>query len=134
MKEDLNPNHRRKSIKVWVSDEERCLIEAKAYNYGYRRLAPYIRDAAIYERITNVDIKGQDEIFKAYAENTREVKSIVKDIKHVCTFATQISERDRQELLHLMKAIYKKQNTMLDIIDKKLDLDVWQEINRNKIR
>ena len=132
MKEDLNPNHRRKSIKVWVSDEERCLIEAKAYNYGYRRLAPYIRDAAIYERITNVDIKGQDEIFKAYAENTREVKSIVKDIKHVCTFATQISERDRQELLHLMKAIYKKQNTMLDIIDKKLDLDVWQEINRNK--
>ena len=132
MKEDLNPNHRRKSIKVWVSDEERCLIEAKAYNYGYRRLAPYIRDAAIYERVTNVDIKGQDEIFKAYAENTREVKSIVKDIKHICTFATQISERDRQELLHLMKAIYKKQNTMLDIIDKKLDLDVWQEINRNK--
>ncbi len=34
---------------------------------------------------------------------------------------------------NLTKAIYKKQNAMLDLIDKKLDLDVWQEINRDKI-
>ena len=52
MKHYLNPDQRRKSIKVWVSDEERALVEAKAYNYGYRRIAPYIRDAAIYERVT----------------------------------------------------------------------------------
>ena len=132
MRHDLNPNHRRKSIKVWVSDEERSLIEAKAHNYCYKRLAPYIRDVAIYERVTNVDIKGKNEILNAYAENTREVKSIVKDIKHICKFATQISERDRQELLNLMKAIYKKQNEMIDLIDKKLDLEVWQEINHKK--
>ena len=132
MRGDLNPNHRRKSIKVWVSDEERSLIEAKAHNYCYKRLAPYIRDAAIYERVTNVDIKGQDEIFKAYAENTREVKNIVKDIRNICKFATQISEGDRQELLNLTKTIYKNQKAMLDLIDKKLDLEVWQEINHNK--
>lgn len=132
MKHYLNPDQRRKSIKVWVSDEERALVEAKAYNYGYRRIAPYIRDAAIYERVTNYKIKGEEEITNAYAENTREVKSIVKDIRHICKFATQISERDRQELLHLMKAIYKKQNKMLDLIYKKLDLEVWQEVNRNK--
>lgn len=132
MKHYLNPDQRRKSIKVWVSDEERALVEAKAHHYCYRRLAPYIRDAAIYERVTNVEVKGEKEILNAYSENTREVKSIVKDIRHICKFATQISERDRQELLHLMKAIYKKQNKMLDLIDKKLDLEVWQEINRNK--
>lgn len=132
MKHYLNPSQRRKSIKVWVSDEERSLIEAKAHNYCYRRLAPYIRDAAIYERVTKVNIKAQDEILNAYADNTREIKSIVKDIRHICKFATQISERDRQELLDLMKAIYKKQKAMLALIDKKLDLEVWQEINRNK--
>ena len=132
MKHYLNPDQRRKSIKVWVSDEERALVEAKAHNYGYRRIAPYIREAAIYERVTNYKIKGEEEIINAYAENTREVKSIVKDIRHICKFATQISERDRQELLHLMKAIYKKQNKMLDLIYKKLDLEVWQEVNRNK--
>lgn len=132
MKHYLNPDQRRKSIKVWVSDEERSLIEAKAHHYCYRRLAPYIRDAAIYERVTNVEVKGEKEILNAYADNTREVKSIVKDISHICKFATQISEEDREELLRLMKAIYKKQNKMLDLIDKKLDLEVWQEINRNK--
>jgi len=132
MKHYLNPDQRRKSIKVWVSDEERALIETKAHHYCYRRLAPYIRDAAIYERVTNLEVKGEKEILNAYADNTREVKSIVKDIRHICKFATQISETDRQELLHLMKAIYKKQNKMLELIDKKLNLDVWQEINHDK--
>ena len=31
-----------------------------------------------------------------------------------------------------MKLIYKKQKDMIELIDKKLDLDVWQEINKNK--
>lgn len=136
MKHYLNPDQRRKSIKAWISNEERALVEAKTCNYGYRRIAPYIRDAAIYERVTNVEVKGkgEKEILNAYVDNTREVKSIVKDIRHICKFATQISERDRQELLDLAKAIYKMQIKIRDLITKKLDLDMWQEINRNKIK
>lgn len=84
---------------------EKSLIEAKAHNYCYRRLAPYIRDVAIYGRVTNVDIKGKDEIIKAYAKNTREVKGVLKDIRHICKFATRISEWECQELLYLVKAI-----------------------------
>lgn len=132
MKHYLNPNQRRKSIKVWVSDEERALVEAKAYNYGYRRLAPYIRDAAIYERVTDYKIKGEEEILNIYCETSKEIKSIVKDIRHICKFATQISEENREELLRLMKAIYKIQIKIRDLITKKLDLEMWQEINRNK--
>lgn len=134
IKHYLNPDQRRKSIKVWASDEERALVEAKAYNYGYRRIAPYIRDAAIYEKVTNYKIKGEEEILNAYCESNKEIQSMVKDIRHIFKFATQISEKNREELLRLMKAIYKKQNKMLDLIDKKLDLEVWQEINRNKIK
>lgn len=132
MKYYLNPSQRRKSIKVWVSDEERALVEAKAYNYGYRRIAPYIRDAAIYERVTNYKIKGEEEIFNAYCETSKEIKSMLKDVKHICKFATQISESKRQELLDLTKAIYKMQIKIRDLIAKKLDLEMWQEINRNK--
>lgn len=134
MKQYLNPSQRRKSIKVWVSDEERSLIEAKAYNYGYRRIAPYIRDATIYERVTNYKIKGEEEILNVYCETSKEIKSIAKDIRHICKFATQISEGDRRELLDLTKAIYKMQTKIRDIINKKLDLDMWQEINRNKTK
>lgn len=132
MKRYLNPSQRRKSIKVWVSDEERALVETKAYNYGYRRLTPYIRDAAIYERVTNYKIKGEDEIINEYCEINKEVQSMLKDVKHICKFATQISESKRQELLNLTKAIYKMQIKIRDLIAKKLDLEMWQEINRNK--
>lgn len=132
MRQYLNPSQRRKSIKVWVSDEERSLIEVKAHHYCYRRLAPYIRDAAIYERVTNYKIKGEEEILNAYCESNKEIQSMVKDIRHICKFATQISESKRQELLDLTKAIYKMQIKIRDLITKKLDLEVWQEINRNK--
>lgn len=134
MKQYLNPSQRRKSIKVWVSDAERALVEAKAYNYGYRRIAPYIRDAAIYERVTNYKIKVEDEIINAYCESNKEIQSMLKDVKHICKFATQISESKRQELLDLTKAIYKMQIKIRDLITKKLDLEMWQEINRNKIK
>lgn len=132
MRHYLNPTQRRKSIKVWVSDEERCLIEAKAKNYCYTRLAPYIRDAAIYEKVTNYKIRGEDEIINAYCESNKEIQSMLKDVKHICKFATQISESKRQELLDLTKAIYKMQIKIRDLIAKKLDLEMWQEINRNK--
>lgn len=132
MKYYLNPEQRRKSIKVWVSDEERALVEAKAYNYGYRRISPYIRDAAIYERVTNYKIQGEKEIINVYCETSKEIKSIVKDIRHICKFATQISESKRQELLDLTKAIYKMQIKIRDLIAKKLDLERWEEINRDR--
>lgn len=134
MRQYLNPSQRRKSIKVWVSDEERSLIEAKAHNYCYRRLAAYIRDAAIYERVTNYKIKGEEEILNAYCESNKEIQSMLKDVKHICKFATQISESKRQELLDLTKAIYEMQIKIRDLIAKKLDLEMWQEINRNKIK
>ena len=132
MRQYLNPDQRRKSIKVWVSDEERALVEAKAYNYGYRRIAPYIRDAAIYERVTNYKIKGEDEIINAYCESDKEIQSMLKDVKYICKFATQISESKRQEFLDLTKAIYKIQIKIRDLITKKLDLEMRQEINRDK--
>ena len=132
MKRYLNPSQRRKSIKVWVSDEERSLIEAKAENYCYTRLAPYIRDTAIYERVTNYKIKGEEVILNEYCESNKEIKSMLKDVKHICKFATQISEENREEMLRLMKAIYKMQIKIRDLIAKKLDLEMWQEINRNK--
>lgn len=128
----FKPSQRRKSIKVWVSDEERSLIEAKEYNYGYRKLAPYIRYSAIYERVTNYKIKGEEKILSVYCETSKEIKSIVKDIRYIYKFATQISEGDRRELLDLTKAIYKMQIKIRDLITKKLDLEIWQEINRDK--
>lgn len=130
---EFNSKQRRKSIKVWLSDEERILVESKAKYYGYNRLAKYIRDAAIYEKVTYVDLKNKEELYTAYAENTRELKKITKEIRHISKYATRLTDETKKDILDVMYAVLRNQKTMIKLIDEKLDLDVWKEINHNKI-
>ena len=130
---EFNSKQRRKSIKVWLSDEERILVEAKAEFYGYKRLANYIRDAAIYEKVTYVDLKNKEELYVAYAENTKELKKITKEIRHISKYATRLTDETKKDILDVMYAVLGNQKAMIKLIDEKLDLDVWKEINHNKI-
>ena len=93
-KMELNAKQRRESIKVWLSKEERTLVEAKAEYYGYKRLAPYVRDAVIYENVTYVDLKNKEELYKAYSENTEQLKKIEKGVRNISKYATQLSSED----------------------------------------
>lgn len=130
---EFNSKQRRKSIKVWLSDEERILVESKAKYYGYNRLAKYIRDAAIYEKVTHVDLKNKEELYIAYAENTKELKKITKEIRHISKYATKITDETKKDILDAMYAVLRNQKAMIKLIDEKLDLDVWKEVNHNKI-
>ena len=130
---EFNSKQRRKSIKVWLSDEERILVESKAEYYGYKRLAKYIRDAAIYEKVTHVDLKNKEELYIAYAENTKELKKITKEIRHISKYATKITDETKKDILDSMYAVLRNQKAMIKLIDEKLDLDVWKEVNHNKI-
>ena len=120
---ELNPNNRTEMIKARVSEEEKILIKAKAEYYGYKQLSRYIRDAAIYEKITVVDLIGKNEILKAYSDNTQIVREMYKSIKHIAIFATQIDKYEREDLKFKMMEILKHQRDMIKLIDKKLDLD-----------
>ena len=130
---EFNSKQRRKSIKVGLSDEERILVETKAEYYGYKRLAKYIRDAAIYEKVTHVDLKNKEELYIAYAENTKELKKITKEIRHISKYATKITDETKKDILDAMYAVLRNQKAMIKLIDEKLDLDVWKEVNHNKI-
>lgn len=128
----LNPKKRKESIKVWLSKEERILAEAKAEYYGYKRFAPYVRDAVIYENVTKVDLKNKDEIYKAYSENTEELKKIAKEVRHISRYATQLTEDNLKNLTNVTYGILRNQKKMLELINEKLDLEVWKEINHYK--
>ena len=130
---ELNPKDRRKSIKVWLSEEERILVKAKAEYYGYKRLAKYVRDAVIYEKVTYIDLKSKEELYTAYAENTKQLKKVTKEIRHITKYATQLSEESVKNLLDVMYAILKSQKSIIKLMDEKLDLEVWKEINHNNI-
>ena len=130
---ELNPNNRTEVIEARVSEEEKNLIKAKAEYYGYKQLSRYIRDAAIYEKVTFVDLVGKNEILKAYSDNTQILKEMYKSIKHIAIFATQIDKYEREDLKFKMMEILKHQRDMIKLIDKKLDLDVWKKINHRKL-
>lgn len=105
-------------------------LKAKAEMYGYRYLSNYIRDAAIYEKVTQVDLKGQDEILSTFSENTKEIKEIAKGVRHLCKFLTQANDLAIANLRARMYDIMRAQYKIRDLITKKLDLDVWQRINK----
>lgn len=130
---ELNKKQRRESIKVWLSKEERILVEAKAEYYGYKRLAPYVRDAVIYENVTYVDLKSKEELYKAYSDNTEQLKKIAKEIRHISKYATQLSSEELKNLTNTMYGILRNQKSMIKLIDEKLDLDVWKQINHIKV-
>ena len=130
---ELNSKQRRESIKVWLSKEERILVEAKAEYYGYKRLAPYVRDAVIYENVTYVDLKSKEELYKAYSDNTEQLKKIAKEIRHISRYATQLSSEELKNLTNTMYGILRNQKAMIKLIDEKLDLDVWKQINHTKV-
>lgn len=123
---------RKEMVKARVSEEEKNIIKEKAKFYGYRNISNYIRDAAIYEKVTYVDLKNRQLIYNAYSENTKEIKEITKQIKHMYRFLTQINEDDIRDLKAKMFRIIRLQQEMYKLIGKKLDLEVWQKINRNK--
>lgn len=127
---EFTTKERIKSIKVIVSDEERALIEEKMKMYGYQSLASYIRDAAIYEKVKYVDWKNKKVLLDAYAENTKVLNEILKEFKNFSKYATHISKEDLDKVSHTMFAIYKNQQAMIDLIDEKLDLNVWEKVNR----
>ena len=129
---DFNSKQRRKSLKVWLSDEERILVESKAEFYGYKQLSKYIRDAAIYENVTYVDIKNKEKLYTAYSQNTEQLKKITKEVRNITKYATQLSEKEIKNLLDIMYAILRTQKSMIKLIEEKLDLEVWKEINHNK--
>ena len=79
------------------------------------------------------DLKNRQLIYNAYSENTKEIKEITKQIKHMCRFLTQINEDDIRDLKGEMFRIIRLQQEMYKLIGKKLDLEVWQKINRNKL-
>ena len=124
---------RKEMVKARVTEEEKTLIKEKTEFYGYRNISNYIRDAAIYEKVTYVDLKNRQLIYNAYSENTKEIKEIIKQIKHMCRFLTQINEDDIRDLKAKMFRIIRLQQEMYKLIGKKLDLEVWQKINRNKL-
>ncbi len=128
----FNSKNRTTRIMVWVSDEEKTLLETKADYYNYKSSAAYIRDACIYEKVTKVDLKNSDKVCEAYSNYAKEIKKITKELKNLIKYNAILDDISKQTIRSLMLNVIKNQNEMYKLINDKLDFYVWQEINRKK--
>lgn len=123
---------RNKRIMVWVSDDEKNLLETKSKYYGYKTFAAYIRDAAIFEKITHVDIEGKQELYDIYSKNLKELKKIIKELKKLIQYATELKNSDVRLIKNSIFNIINNQKEITKLLEDKLNYESWQEINRNK--
>lgn len=117
---------------VWVSDEEKTLLETKAKYYNYKSFASYIRDASIYEKITNVNVKNVDKICDTYADYTKEIKKFTREIRNIIKYSSLLDDLTIQNIKSLMFDIINNQKKTLNLLNEKLDFETWQEINHKK--
>lgn len=129
----MDKDNKNRIIKARVNEYEESLVKEKAKYYGYKSLSKYLVDAAIYEKITNCDLKNLQLIYDAYSQNTKEINKITREIRLIRKFATQLNNDNIKNLNSLLFTIMKKQSEMLELIDNKIDLDVWEQINRQKL-
>lgn len=124
--------NRTKIIKARVNEFEESLVKTKAKIYGYKNLSKYLIDAAVYEKITCVDLENQDLIYNAFAQNTKELKKIVKELRNITKYGTMIDIEVIRNINVFISNITKNQDAILKLIDEKLNLKVWQQIQHDK--
>lgn len=107
MTAEKKPNRiRRNQFKLYLSDEERYIIENKAAQYGYNTIVAYMRDACMYENIFVEDVNGRNDIIQEFSQINMEFKKVRKECNllnhNPIATATDIHEI-KEQLLEIEK-------------------------------
>ena len=129
----MDKDNKNRIIKARVNEYEESLVKEKAKYYGYKSLSQYLIDSAVYEKITNYNFKNTQLIYDAYAKNTKEINKLTREIRLIRKFATQLNNYNIKNLNTLLFTIIDNQNKMLKLIDSKMDLEVWEKVNRENL-
>lgn len=129
----LDDKEKRKKFPLWLSKGERLLLESKAEEYGYMYLADYIREAAIYESLVKIDLKGSEDLIKNYQEYNTEIKKYTKEVRRILRYATTLSESEKEQLQNSLYAIYSEIKSLKKATEQKLDYEVIEKIAKRKL-
>ena len=123
-------------LKLNTGDEFiRSIVKQYLYDFETEsgRKPLEILDEAGYIKYTKTGAKSRPwERVRLSEKGEQILKEMHKSIKHIAIFAKQIDKYEREDLKFKMLEILKNQKEMIKLIDKKLDLDVWQEVNHRK--
>lgn len=112
---------RRTQIKIFLTDEERTIIEEKMQQYGYKSLAAYVRDACIHENIIVEDIDGKKEVVEKIANLITEFKKTRNEVSDLA-YNPAASSINVKVITNTIKNIDKSLNELKVIVTEKLEV------------
>lgn len=124
-------DNKRKQFRLWLTQEERNILEDKAKLYNYKCLSYYLRDAAIYESVIQVFTEGIDEILKLYNDYIVEVKKFNKTVRSIVRKAN-LSEADKNVLQNDLYKVYSQMKSLNKTINSKISQTVLEKKGKAK--
>ena len=111
---------RREKINLMLNPEERKIILEKAIKYGYgEKLAEYVRDACIYERLYVEEVNGKKEVCQIVSDYIVEVKKVLKIQKEILKLNT-LTKSDIDVIMRhdqdIKKSINELSKTLIEIL------------------
>lgn len=129
----LDSKKKRKQFRLWLSPEEKSLAKAKMEQYGYKTLSGYIRDAAIYESLVEININGLDEMKESFDNFVSETKKYTKEVRRILKYDTSISEKEKERLQYSLYQIYNELKKVQKEVNQNINYEIIEKIGKQKL-
>lgn len=119
-------------IKITLTESERIIIKKRMQQYGYKTIASYIRDAAIYENIIIEKVEGKQEVMKEVDVCVQLCKTIINQ-QQCYTFNSNYSKSEINTVKQQNEEILLQLNEIKKVILNKLQISYTRKNIRDKI-
>lgn len=128
---ELNSS-KRKQFRLWLSDEERNLLEVRAEQYGYRHLSEYLRDAGIYNDVIIVDISYTESVNNLFADMILEIRKLTKEVRRVMKYDTSASPEEREMIQQALYRVYSQTKSLKKSVND--NINIKEVIKKSKVK
>lgn len=121
IRRELDSN-KRKQFRLWLSEEERALLETRAEQYGYRYLSEYLRDAGIYNDVMQIDISYTEEVNQLFSDYILDVRKLLKEVRRIMKFDTSASPEEREKIQMGLYRVYSQMKSLNKSVNDNINI------------
>lgn len=122
----------KKKYTLWLTDEEKKLLEVRAEQYGYLYLSEYLRDAGIYNDVIQVDISYTEQVNNLFQELINEIKKLTKEVRRVMKYNTSATTEETEMIQQALYRVYSQTKSLKKSVND--NVNVKEIIKKSKIK
>ena len=130
-KRELNNSNKIKYT-LWLTNEEKSLLELRAEQYGYRYLSDYLRDAGVYNDVILVDISYTESVNSLFTDMITEIRKLTKEVRRVMKYDTSASPEEREMIQQALYRVYSQTKSLKKSVND--NINVSEVIKKSKVK